>query len=96
MNRSMDTFEDHYDLHKRSIRSTSLASSIVALLLSPDSLIALLFPLWVVGRERLPRTKQERTRYSFVFIQSISYRVKPGKTIKGKRRRRRRRRRKSG
>ena len=40
----------------RSMRSTSFTSSMVALLLSFDSLIAL-FPLWVVGRERLPSTR---------------------------------------
>lgn len=49
-------------LLNRSTRSTSFTSSMVALLLSFDSLIALL-PLWVAGRERLPTTR-ERQRES--------------------------------
>lgn len=47
-------------LLNRSARSVSLASSIVALLLSPGSLTALLFALCVIARERLPKRDREK------------------------------------
>ena len=56
-------------LLNRSIRSMSLASSIVALFLSADSLMTLL-PLWVVGRERFARRSQRLNFYKqFISIE---------------------------